>query len=303
MIVLHAGILDAQLRFWGEQSGGAEAAGTRSSIRSTHTSQRSRGRSKAQTPELLALDATGAHEFLTEKAAALEQAGFGVMLPAWWTRKGTKLRLTARANVQSPKMQGGSGMSLDNIVQFDWQVALGDEKLTFEELQTPAKLKEPLVNVRGHQALRTIPCELFATLSPQSFTDARLPGCSRGRPAYNRSRRGRHGNRDSTTQGAQTRNGSRHRGGRHVGLGTIQDGDIMKLYHVAVHREDQWYIGRVLERSGVTTQGRTLDELVSMLRDAIEALWSEEDVRLELVLAPDAVTVARSRTGRRRASA
>jgi hypothetical protein len=31
----------------------------------------------------------------------------------------------------------------------------------------------------------------------------------------------------------------------------------MKLYHVAVHREDQWYIGRVLERSGVTTQGRT----------------------------------------------
>jgi len=149
MIVLHAGILDAQLRFWGEQSGGSEAAGTRSSIRSTHTSQRSRGRSKAKTLEPLALDATGAHEFLTEKAAALEQAGFGVMLPAWWTRKGTKLRLTARANVQSPKMQGGSGMSLDNIVQFDWQVALGEEKLTFEELQTLAKLKEPLVNVRG----------------------------------------------------------------------------------------------------------------------------------------------------------
>ena len=74
----------------------------------------------------------------------------------------------------------------------------------------------------------------------------------------------------------------------------------MKLYHVAVHREDQWYIGRVLERSGVTTQGRTLDELVSMLRDAIEALWSEEDVQLELVLAPDAVTVARSRAARPR---
>jgi SNF2 family DNA or RNA helicase len=104
---------------------------------------------KNAAPAGYALDATGAHEFLTEKAAALEQAGFGVMLPAWWTRKGTKLRLTARANVHSPKMQGGSGMSLDNIVQFDWQVALGDEKLTFEELQTLAKLKEPLVNVRG----------------------------------------------------------------------------------------------------------------------------------------------------------
>ena len=31
-----------------------------------------------------------------EKSAALEQAGFGVLLPAWWTRRGTKLRL-ARA--------------------------------------------------------------------------------------------------------------------------------------------------------------------------------------------------------------
>ena len=77
----------------------------------------------------------------------------------------------------------------------------------------------------------------------------------------------------------------------------------MKLYHVAVHREDKWYVGRVLERSGVTTQGRTLDELVSMLRDAIKALWGEKDVQLELVLAPDATISARSRTRRRRSSA
>ncbi len=95
------------------------------------------------------VDAIGAHEFLTERAAALEQAGFGVMLPAWWTRKGTKLRLTARANVKSPKMQRGSGLSLDKVVQFDWEVALGDAGLSYEELQTLAKLKAPLVNVRG----------------------------------------------------------------------------------------------------------------------------------------------------------
>lgn len=77
----------------------------------------------------------------------------------------------------------------------------------------------------------------------------------------------------------------------------------MKLYHVAVHREDKWYVGRVLERSGVTTQGRTLDELVSMLRDAIETLWKEKGVQLELVLTPDAVTPRRSRSGSRKASA
>ena len=58
------------------------------------------------------LDAIGAHEFLVEKAWLLEQSGFGVLLPAWWSRKGTKLRLNMRANVRSPKMQGG-GLSLD----------------------------------------------------------------------------------------------------------------------------------------------------------------------------------------------
>ena len=77
----------------------------------------------------------------------------------------------------------------------------------------------------------------------------------------------------------------------------------MSLYHVAVHREDKWYVGRVLERSGVTTQGRTLDELVLMLRDAIDALWGEKDVQLELVLAPDATVPARPRAARRRPSA
>ncbi len=77
----------------------------------------------------------------------------------------------------------------------------------------------------------------------------------------------------------------------------------MKLYHVAVHREDKWYVGRVLERSGVTTQGRTLDELVTMLRDAIEALRSERHVQLELVLAPSVAPSTRTRTARREASA
>ncbi|MDQ6707477.1 MAG: SNF2 helicase-associated domain-containing protein, partial [Acidobacteriota bacterium] len=40
------------------------------------------------------VDATGAHDFLTTKASALEQSGFGIMLPGWWTRRGTQARLT-----------------------------------------------------------------------------------------------------------------------------------------------------------------------------------------------------------------
>jgi len=104
---------------------------------------------KTSKPGGYELDAIGAYEFLNEKALALELAGFGVMLPAWWTHKGTKLRLTARANVKAPKMQGSSGLSLDQLVQFDWELALGKEKLSFEELQALVNLKAPLIKVRG----------------------------------------------------------------------------------------------------------------------------------------------------------
>lgn len=60
----------------------------------------------------------------------------------------------------------------------------------------------------------------------------------------------------------------------------------MKLYHVQIAQEDKWFVGRVLEREGVTTQGRSLDELVFMLRDAIKLMWGETDVQLELLVPP-----------------
>ena len=104
---------------------------------------------KSAAPVGYDLDATGAHEFLSEKAGLLEQAGFGVFLPAWWTRKGTKLRLAARAVVTSPKLKSKGMLSLDEILTFHWQVALGDQTLTLAELKALAKLKTPLVKVRG----------------------------------------------------------------------------------------------------------------------------------------------------------
>ncbi|MCX5908255.1 MAG: SNF2-related protein, partial [Deltaproteobacteria bacterium] len=104
---------------------------------------------KKPAPDGFELDATGVYTFLRETAPGLEQAGFGVMLPAWWTGKGTKLRLTARAQVKSPKMQEGGSISLNEIVQFDWQVSLGGENLSFNELQALARLKAPLVKIRG----------------------------------------------------------------------------------------------------------------------------------------------------------
>lgn len=100
-------------------------------------------------PDGYELDAAGAHEFLAEKAGALEQVGFGVFLPAWWTRKGTKLRLAARAAITSPKLRSKRSLSLEDLVNFRWEVALGDERLTAKELAALAALKSPLVKLRG----------------------------------------------------------------------------------------------------------------------------------------------------------
>jgi SNF2 family DNA or RNA helicase len=104
---------------------------------------------RLRAPAGYAGDAAVAFEFLGRKAVALGQAGFGVLLPGWWTRKGTKGRLTARATVKSPKLQGGTGLGLDDLVRFEWQVAVGGVPLTLSELRELARLKQPLVRVRG----------------------------------------------------------------------------------------------------------------------------------------------------------
>ncbi len=85
----------------------------------------------------------------------------------------------------------------------------------------------------------------------------------------------------------------------------------MKLYHVLVEQEEKWLIGRVLEREGITTQGRSLDELVFMVRDAIDLMWNEKGVQLELVIPGNALPAVprvksvktRKPVGRRRTTA
>lgn len=73
----------------------------------------------------------------------------------------------------------------------------------------------------------------------------------------------------------------------------------MKVYHVSIEQEDEWLIGHVLERPGIHTQGRSLDELVFMSRDAISLMWGEKDVHLELIVPRGTKTAfERKRMGR-----
>ena len=101
-------------------------------------------------PDGFSLDTAQAYDFLSEEALALEEAGFGVLLPSWWARKGAGARLTARAKVRAPELQAASGiLSLDSIADVDWDVALGGQRITMEEIEALARLKTPLVRLRG----------------------------------------------------------------------------------------------------------------------------------------------------------
>ena len=95
------------------------------------------------------LDAAGAHAFLTETAPLLEQAGFGLLLPPWWAGRRTKAHLTARAHARAPRLAAAAGLGLDAVVHFDWELALGGQALSLQELELLARLKAPLVQVRG----------------------------------------------------------------------------------------------------------------------------------------------------------
>ena len=88
-----------------------------------------------------------AHSFLTKESIALEQSGYVVMYPSWWAGKGAKIRVSA--DVKPPVLKAQGMLTLNTIVEFDWQIAIGNQNITVQELQRLADAKAPLVNVRG----------------------------------------------------------------------------------------------------------------------------------------------------------
>ncbi len=98
-------------------------------------------------------DLTGAeaYQFLRESLPRLEEAGFGVLAPAWWKRAPAKpVKPSLKLRLRGAQQQTSLGlMGLDAVVAFDWKVALGDQELTREELEQLAALKTPLIQLRG----------------------------------------------------------------------------------------------------------------------------------------------------------
>ena len=100
-------------------------------------------------PRAVGLDGASAWDFVTDGASALEVAGFGVMLPAWFAKGTTAPRLTVRAEAAASPMVASAGLHMNAIVEVDWRIALGEDPLTPEELEELAAIKAPMVRLRG----------------------------------------------------------------------------------------------------------------------------------------------------------
>jgi SNF2 family DNA or RNA helicase len=103
---------------------------------------------KSKRPAELAVDTGGAYTFLRETAPILEGAGFGILVPPWWNKKGARLGVKVKMQSQKDNVAPGR-MSMENLVNYQWKLSVGKTELSEEEFRALAKLKSPLVQIRG----------------------------------------------------------------------------------------------------------------------------------------------------------
>jgi SNF2 family DNA or RNA helicase len=88
--------------------------------------------------------------FLTESSLQLVAAGISVFLPSWWEEIQKMGRPQLKAKIKSSVGSTRKAMfGMDQIMQFDWRVALGGVDLSEEEFGQLALEKKRLIYIRG----------------------------------------------------------------------------------------------------------------------------------------------------------
>jgi SNF2 family DNA or RNA helicase len=100
-------------------------------------------------PDAVTLDTEGAFGFLRQAAPLLSGAGFGVLLPDWVRKARLGLKLTTRTKSTSTATATDPKFGLSDLVDFRYDLAVGDQELDPDELAELARLKVPLVRLRG----------------------------------------------------------------------------------------------------------------------------------------------------------
>jgi superfamily II DNA or RNA helicase len=97
------------------------------------------------------LDDEAAWRFLTVDSNRLLEAGWQVLLPAWWeaaSRKKPRLRAKVSSNAEG-RTSGGSLFGLDSIIDFNWRIAIGEIDLSEAEFADLVARNERLIRFRG----------------------------------------------------------------------------------------------------------------------------------------------------------
>jgi superfamily II DNA or RNA helicase len=100
-------------------------------------------------PAQVELDTPGAFRFLKQTGPLLSGAGFGVLLPDWVRKARLGLKLTTRSRSTSGSSVTAPKFGLGDLVDFRYEVAVGGQPLDPAELAELARLKVPLVRLRG----------------------------------------------------------------------------------------------------------------------------------------------------------
>jgi SNF2 family DNA or RNA helicase len=103
-------------------------------------------------PTGISLPLADAFDFLQESAWVLEDAGYKVIIPAWWTPQGrqrAKVRLKAKGKTPGKNTKVKSYFSLETLVSYQYELAIGDESVSEKEWQQLVNAKSPLVQFRG----------------------------------------------------------------------------------------------------------------------------------------------------------
>ena len=112
-----------------------------------------------QEPAELRLNTRQAYDFLREVRPVLLEQGFGVQSPDWWdspqARVGAKLRLESQLETDprlAPPGLSGAGkpqLGLATLVNYTWDISVGDMTLSLDEFESLAARRVPLVRVNG----------------------------------------------------------------------------------------------------------------------------------------------------------
>ncbi|MEO1431748.1 MAG: DEAD/DEAH box helicase [Cyanobacteria bacterium J06633_8] len=104
-------------------------------------------------PTGLQLNLDEAFDFLKESAWVLEDSGFKVIVPSWYTpagRRRAKIRFKASSGKNgASKSKTKSYFDLDSLVQYSYELSIGEQVVTPKEWEQLVNAKSPLVNFRG----------------------------------------------------------------------------------------------------------------------------------------------------------